>query len=64
MFDSLRQPCIDTDGRARAGEKPPRSAMPLQVISHVKIDNADWAVTPEITLDSSLVAIMGAQDQE
>ena len=61
VFDALRQACIDPEGRAFVGEQPPRSAMPSQVISHVKIDNADWAITPEIALNPGLVAIIGAR---
>lgn len=60
-FDALRQACIDPEGRAFVGEQPPRSAMPSQVISHVKIDDADWATTPDIPLNSGLVAIIGAR---
>jgi len=60
-FDALRQSCIDPEGRAFVGEQPPRSAMPSQVISHVRIDNAEWAATPEIPLNSGLVAIIGAR---
>ena len=41
--------------------EPPRSAMPSQVISHVRIDNADWATTPDIPLNPGLVAIIGAR---
>ena len=61
VFDALRQACIDPEGRAFVGEQPPRSAMPSQVISHVRIDNADWAITPEIAVNSGLVAIIGAR---
>ncbi|MBN7818076.1 TrlF family AAA-like ATPase [Algoriphagus pacificus] len=60
-FDSLRQACIDPGSRAYVGEKPPTTAMPSQVISHVKIDNADWVTTPEIPLNPGLVAIIGAR---
>lgn len=60
-FDALRQACIDPDGRAYVGEKPPHSAMPSQVISHVRIDDADWMVMPDIPLNSGLVAIIGAR---
>lgn len=45
----------------RGGEQPPRSAMPSQVISHVRIDDADWATTPDIPLNPGLVAIIGAR---
>lgn len=60
-FDALRQACIDPEGRAYVGEMPPRSALPSQVISHVKISNADWAATPDIPLNPGLVAIIGAR---
>ena len=60
-FDALRQACIDPEGRAYVGEKPPSSAMPSQVISHVDIEDADWAATPDIPLNPGLVAIIGAR---
>jgi hypothetical protein len=60
-FDTLRQACIDAEGRAFVGEQPPNSAMPSQVISHVTIDDADWASTPAIPLNPGLVAIIGAR---
>jgi hypothetical protein len=60
-FDALRQACIDPEGRAHVGEQPPRSAMPSQVISHVRIGDADWAITPDIPLNHGLVAIIGAR---
>ncbi|MEJ1343141.1 MAG: AAA family ATPase [Candidatus Sedimenticola sp. (ex Thyasira tokunagai)] len=60
-FDALRQACIDPERRAYVGEQPPRSAMPSQVISHVRIDDADWAITPDIPLNPGLVAIIGAR---
>ncbi|KAK3257198.1 hypothetical protein CYMTET_33713, partial [Cymbomonas tetramitiformis] len=60
-FDALRQACIDPDGRAYVGEQPPYSAMPSQVISHVRINDADWATTPDIPLNHGLVAIIGAR---
>jgi len=60
-FDALRQACIDPEGRAFVSERPPRSAMPSQVISHVRINDADWATTPDIPLNPGLVAIIGAR---
>ncbi len=60
-FDALRQACIDPEGRAYVGEQPPQSAMPSQVISHIRIGNADWAATPDIPLNPGLVAIIGAR---
>jgi len=35
--------------------------MPSQIISHVRIDDADWAATPDIPLNHGLVAIIGAR---
>ena len=61
VFDALRQACIDPEGRAFVGEQSPSSATPSQVISHVKIGNADWASTPDIPLNPGLVAIIGAR---
>ena len=60
-FDALRQACIDPGGRAHVGEQPPRSAMPSQVISHVRLDDAEWAKTPDIPLNPGLVTIIGAR---
>lgn len=60
-FDALRQACIDPEGRAYVGEKPPSSALPSQVISHVQIEHADWVTTPDIPLNPGLVAIIGAR---
>jgi hypothetical protein len=60
-FDALRQACIDPEGRAFVGSEPPPSAMPSQVISRVKISNADWAATPDIELNTGLIAIIGAR---
>ncbi len=60
-FDALRQACINPEGRAYVGDQPPRSAMPSQVISHVRIEGANWASTPDIPLNPGLVAIIGAR---
>ena len=60
-FDALRQACIDPEGRAYVGEQPPQTAMPSQVISHISIENADWATTPSIPLNPGLVAIIGSR---
>jgi len=61
QFDALRQACIDPEGRAYVGEQPPRSAILSQVISHVRIDDAPWAVTPDLPLNPGLIAIIGAR---
>lgn len=60
-FDSLRQACIDPGGRAYVGIEPPGAAIPSQVISHVEIENAPWAITQSVPLNPGLVAIIGAR---
>jgi len=60
-FDALRQACIDPESRAYVGSTPPITGLPSQVISKVTINNAPWVVTPQIYLNSALVAIIGAR---
>lgn len=60
-FDSLKQACIDPDGRAYVGREPPTGAMPSQVISDVQIFDAPWAATKVVSLNPGLVAIIGAR---
>ena len=60
-FDSMRQACIDPEGRAYIGPKPPRTAMPSQVVDTITIDNAGWLCTPRIELNPGLVTIVGAR---
>ncbi|BDD93766.1 DNA repair ATPase [Pandoraea sp. NE5] len=60
-FDSLKQACIDPDGRAYVGREPPTGAMPSQVISDVRIFDASWAATKVVPLNPGLVAIIGAR---
>jgi len=60
-FDSLKQACIDPDGRAYVGREPPTGATPSQVISNVRIFDAPWAATSFVPLNPGLVAIIGAR---
>lgn len=60
-FDSLKQACIDPDGRAYVGREPPTGATPSQVISDVRIFDAPWAATSSVPLNPGLVAIIGAR---
>jgi energy-coupling factor transporter ATP-binding protein EcfA2 len=59
-FDALRQACIDPE-RAYVGQAPPWAGAPSQVIDTLTIDNSPWAKTPEVKLNSGLVAIIGAR---
>ena len=60
-FDSLRQACIEPTQRAFVGPEPPPAATPSQVIASVRVHEAPWLTTPEIPLNSGLVAIIGAR---
>ena len=60
-FDSLRQACIDPEGRAFVGSEPPKTAMPSQVISNISIKDASWVDTPDLPLNPGLVAVIGAR---
>jgi hypothetical protein len=59
-FDALRQACIEPR-RAFVGVSPTAVATPSQIISRVQINGAPWALTPDIGLNSGLVAIIGAR---
>ena len=61
QFDSLRQACIEPEGRAFVGEFPPLGANPSQVIKHVSINGTNWCQTPKINLNAGLIAIIGAR---
>lgn len=61
IFDSLRQACIDPEGRAFVGEEPPPSAMSSETISRIAINDAPWLKTPCIDLNPGLIAIIGAR---
>lgn len=60
-FDSLRQACIDPEGRAYVGTEAPKAAVPSQVIASVEIEDAPWAITKSIPLNAGLVAVIGAR---
>ncbi|NTE90099.1 TrlF family AAA-like ATPase [Agrobacterium rubi] len=59
-FDALRQACIEPR-RSYVGVSPTAGATPSQVISRIEIKGAPWALTPDIGLNSGLVAIIGAR---
>ncbi len=60
-FDALRQACIDPAGRAFVGIAPPATTTPSQVISSIRIENADWTPSHAIPLNPDLVTIIGAR---
>jgi hypothetical protein len=60
-FETLRQACIEPDGRTHIGPRPPGGALPSQVISRAAVDGAAWLPGGEVTLNPGLVAIIGAR---
>jgi energy-coupling factor transporter ATP-binding protein EcfA2 len=60
-FDSLRQACIEPAGRAFVGPEPPPSGTPSQIIASIRVSDAPWLQTPDIPLNSGLIAIIGAR---
>jgi ABC-type lipoprotein export system ATPase subunit len=61
QFDSLRQACIDPEGRAFVGQNPPLGANPSQTILEVNINDTSWCETPKLNLNPGLVTIIGAR---
>ena len=60
-FDSLRQACIDPEGRAFVSSHPPLGANPSQTILELNINDTAWCDTPKLSLNPGLVAIIGAR---
>ncbi|WP_431093242.1 TrlF family AAA-like ATPase [Pseudomonas brassicacearum] len=60
-FDTLRQACIDPEGRAFVGEEPPPYGNSSEVLSKIEIKNAPWLTTPNLELNPGLIAVIGAR---
>lgn len=60
-FTSLKQACIDPANRVYIGEKPPENAIPSEIISSIKVKDAEWFEPTEIPLNCGLVSIIGAR---
>jgi hypothetical protein len=60
-FESLRQACIEPEGRAFIGAAPPSASMPSYTIDRIEIQKADWLQNESVPLNSGLVAIVGAR---
>jgi ABC-type molybdenum transport system ATPase subunit/photorepair protein PhrA len=60
-FESLRQACIEPEGRALVESEPPRGALPSQTVEHVEVSNAPWLNTDKVPLNPGLIAIIGAR---
>jgi energy-coupling factor transporter ATP-binding protein EcfA2 len=60
-FESLRQACIEPEGRALVSSEPPRGALPSQTIDQVTVSNAPWLTADSVPLNPGLIAIIGAR---
>lgn len=60
-FDTLRQACMNPEGRAFIGEAPPCGALPSNAIRTVSVSNATWMSPSTIELNPGLIAIIGAR---
>lgn len=60
-FETLRQACIEPEIRVFVGTIPPPAASPSQVISEVRITNAEFLDSSKIPLNPGLVGIIGAR---
>lgn len=60
-FETLRQACMNPEGRAFIGAEPPRGALPSNVIRSVTVSQAPWMSPSSIELNPGLIAIIGAR---
>jgi AAA domain, putative AbiEii toxin, Type IV TA system len=60
-FESLRQACIEPEGRSYIGLTPTSSSVPSRIIESVTVKNCNWLTTPTVPVNSGLVAVIGAR---
>ncbi|RTL35956.1 MAG: ATP-binding protein [Burkholderiales bacterium] len=60
-FETLRQACLNPEGRACIGKTPPAGPLPSDLIRSVNVSNAPWMAPSTIELNPGLVAIIGAR---
>ncbi|MEK7946679.1 TrlF family AAA-like ATPase [Pigmentiphaga sp. YJ18] len=60
-FETLRQVCLEPEGRVFIGAEPPRGALPGQTIKSLTISNAPWLSRDSVELNPGLVAVIGAK---
>lgn len=60
-FESLRQACIEPEGRVHIGIEPPRGSLAGKTIEAVRVSNAPWMSPSRVPLNSGLVAVIGAR---
>jgi hypothetical protein len=60
-FETLRQACIEPEGRAFIGEEPPKGGLPSNTITRIAVSDADWLAASEVPINPGLVAVIGAR---
>lgn len=60
-FESLRQACIEPEGRVHIGIEPPRGSLAGKTIGAIRVSNAPWMSPSRVPLNSGLVAVIGAR---
>lgn len=60
-FETLRQLCFEPENRVYIGKEPPNGGRPSDTIKSIKINGASWLETPDMPINSGLVAIIGAR---
>jgi len=60
-FESVRQSCIEPEGRVHVGSVPPRGSLATRTIKEVRVSNVPWMNPVNMALNPGLVAIIGAR---
>jgi len=60
-FETLRQACIEPEGRVYIGTDPPRGALQGHTINTLSVSNATWLSRDTVHLNPGLVAVIGAR---
>lgn len=60
-FETLRQLCFEPENRVYIGKEPPNGGRPSDTIKSIKVNSSNWLETPDIPINSGLVAIIGAR---
>lgn len=58
-FETLKQACLEPEGRAIVQEDVPNTAMPSNTITSLTVSGADWFNPVSIPINPGLVAIIG-----
>ncbi|WP_350289025.1 TrlF family AAA-like ATPase [uncultured Croceitalea sp.] len=60
-FETLRQICFEPERRVFIGKEVSENGFPSHTIEKVTVNNGTWLKNPEISVNSGLVAIIGAR---